>query len=230
MDNCRAVKTNAARRPMVVFDLDQTITRITTFTPFIFRSLKRRRQRLLALPAIAAAGTAYAANGISMKRLKEIMLRVSVAGRTAAEIAALAEDFAARTIAEGCHPEALAEIAARRREGAYLVLATASMDFYARVFGRRLGFDHVLSTRSSWSADGRLDWRIAGENCYGAAKLASVQALAADLGLPLKAAYSDHHSDLPLLLAAEDGTVVNGSLAARRLAARHGFRLVDWRR
>ncbi len=122
-------------------------------------------------------------------------------------------------------PGALAQLAADRAAGLDIVLATASFDFYAARIAARLGIATVVATGSVWDGD-RLRPRIAGDNCYGAAKAAMV---AARVAPPIARAYSDHVSDAPLFALAAAAVAVNPSRGLRRLAAERGWAVVDWR-
>ena len=51
------------------------------------------------------------------------------------------------------------------------MLATASYRLYADAIAERLGFDDVIGTGSVIGLDERVHAKIAGENCYGPAKM-----------------------------------------------------------
>ena len=51
------------------------------------------------------------------------------------------------------------------------MLATASYRLYADAIAAKLGFDDVIGTGSIIGLDERVHAKIAGENCYGPAKL-----------------------------------------------------------
>ena len=72
---------------------------------------------------------------------------------------------------------------------------------------------------------------LAGPNLVGEAKLAAVkEALTMDeCGCGLMFAYSDHHSDLPLLLFAKTGVAVDPTPSLAAAAAAHGLRVEKWR-
>ncbi len=221
----------ARQRPIVIFDLDRTITRQGTFSPFLIYCLLRRRPwRLLLVPVIVVAMLGYVAKFYTRKTLKQRMQALTIAGLSRADLETLGHGFVTKTIAGGCFADALATIKQHKNAGDCLVIATASMDFYAEIFAHHLGFDHAIGTRATWTADGRLKSEIAGDNCYGPAKLDRVREFLATLGADGYAvAYSDHKSDLPFLKAADRGVVVNGKPKALVLADQHGFEKVTWR-
>jgi len=212
-----------------VFDLDRTITRFGTYTPFLLNARPLGPAMLWnfikGLPTLAK----YHAGRVSRAALKETMLRYSIAGAQRSQIEAWTDRFATRWLESQIRPGARAAIARHRAAGDHLVLATASFDFYAQVFAERLGFDHVISTASVWDAGDRLCAQVEGDNCYGEAKLAAVKAYFSSLPASARViAYSDHHSDLDLLRWAHEGVAVNPDSKLRRVAPAHNRSVVDW--
>ena len=218
-----------------IYDMDRTITRSGTWTPWLlFWARREAPWRLLLAPLLAGALIAYAARLITRARLKELGHRLLM-GRHVARprLVAAADAFAARMIADNVFPAALAQIATDRAEGRRVALATASNEYYVRAIATRLGIDDVIATASRWEED-RLHHRLGGDNCYGDAKRVLVTAWMAREkldGQPLRF-FSDHISDLPLFdLAVETGgeaVATNPSKDLRQLAHSRGWRIVDW--
>lgn len=216
-------------RRIAIFDLDRTVTRSGTYTPFLLGcgpALGRSglAMVLATLPALGAYGLGLATRA----ELKAAMLGCSIAGRLRAEVAAWAGRFAAGWLGAHIRPGARAAVARHKAAGDRLVLATASFDFYARLFTAALGFDDLIATRSAWEGD-VLRAAVGGENCYGPAKLAAVRAYVERLDpKPRVVAYSDHHADFELLRWADEGVAVNPTRTLRRLARIHGLAVADW--
>ena len=80
------------------------------------------------------------------------------------------------TIAHRCFADALAAMRRHRDAGHYLVLMSASVDFYVPEFGRQLGFDQVISTGVAWNGD-RLDGTLTTANRRGDEKARCLRAL-----------------------------------------------------
>ena len=214
-------------RVVALFDLDRTVIRGGTYMPFLRAAAVRRGRSPLNLLRAAPAAFAYLAGRVPRATVKIRMLAV-LAGAARAEVTLWAEEFAAGRLKD-VRPGALAAIARHRANGHRLVLVTASFDFTAQAFAKALGFDEVIATVSVWDDQARLVAAIAGENCYGPAKLAAVQtALAAHTPRPSVIAYSDHHSDFELLRWADEGIAVNPTPTLRRLATAHGMAIADW--
>ena len=108
-------------------------------------------------------------------------------------------------------------------------MVTASLDFYVEELGRRLGFETVLCTRSSWDESVKLSGELEGDNCYGRAKLARLEDYFGDRRKDwLTIGYSDHHSDLPLLSWVDTAVAVNPTAKLRKLAKMNGYEIQDW--
>jgi HAD superfamily hydrolase (TIGR01490 family) len=213
-----------------VFDLDRTVTRAGTWTPFLLHcapllSPRRLWRFLKGMPTLAG----YIVGKVPRAALKERMVQLWIAGAPREQVEAWSYDFAERWLRSRIRPGALAAIERHRQAGHHLVLATASFDFYARVFAQRLGFHHVIATGSVWDERGRLCAQVAGENCYGEAKLQAVKAYFEALPVsPRTVAYSDHYSDLALLRWAHEGVAVNPHPKLRKVASENSLTVVDW--
>lgn len=217
-------------RRCAIFDLDRTVTVRGTWLRFLLHANRHRPGFLPELALLGLHALAWKLGLASRDAVKETGLRsLSWASRT--RLAAIGTEFASRERAIGVRPGALAQIARHRQAGDCLVLITAAPEITAEPFARVLGFDHVICTPVVWSADDRPTGSIALPNCYGAAKAARLGALAERLGgIELVAAYSDHVSDLGLLLAAARGVAVNPSPALRRALVGTDVEIADWGR
>ena len=102
------------------------------------------------------------------------------------------------------------------------MLATASYRLYADAIAERLGFDDVIGTGSFIGLDERVHAKIAGENCYGPAKLRMIADWVERQGLKGEHGhvrfYSDHVSDQPAFEWADEPVAVNPHGKLRRLA------------
>ncbi len=210
---------------IAVYDMDLTITARPTYTRWlVFWARGHAPWRLLLLPVAATAGLGYRLGLLRRARLKEIAQALLMGeGAAAASVARTAQAFAA-TVA--LRPGAALQIAADRAAGLEPVIATASYGFYAEAIAARVGITTVVATAVERDGE-RLRCRIAGENCYGAAKAAMVAAALPDA--TVVRAYSDHVSDAPLFALAAEPVAVNPSRALRRLARARGWRIADWR-
>ena len=219
---------------LAVYDMDRTVTRTATYTPFLLHcALHRAPWRLLFLPLVAASMLAYLARIIDRGELKEINHHLLLGHRVhLRELKPLVDSFADRQVAANIRPGARVALARDKAEGRRLVLATASYRLYADAIAERLGFDDVIGTGSIIGLDERVHARIEGENSYGEAKMRMIAEWVEKSGL--KGArghvrfYSDHVSDRPAFEWADEPVAVNPHGKLRCLAEQRGWAVEDW--
>jgi HAD superfamily hydrolase (TIGR01490 family) len=219
---------------LAIYDMDRTVTRRATYTPFLLHCAGRRAPwRLLLLPLVALSMLAYVSRLIDRAKLKEINHRLLLGAKIhPRELKPLVESFADKQVAANVRPGARSAIARDRAEGRRLILATASYRLYVDAIAERLGFDDVIGTGSVIGIDDRVHAKIAGENCYGPAKMRMIAAWVEKSGL--KGAhghvrfYSDHVSDQPAFEWADEPVAVNPHGKLRRLADQRGWAIEDW--
>jgi len=219
---------------LAIYDLDRTLTRHATYTPFLLHCAVRRAPwRLLLLPLVAVSVLGYLARVIDRGKLKEINHRLLL-GRWIhpKDLKPLVDSFADATVARNIRPGARKAIARDKREGRRLVLATASYRLYADAIADRLGFDDVIGTGSVIGLDERIRSRILGENAYGEAKLRMIAEWVDKSGLTGRHGhvrfYSDHASDAPTFEWADEPVAVNPHARLARLAKTRGWAIEDW--
>jgi HAD superfamily hydrolase (TIGR01490 family) len=219
---------------LAIYDMDRTVTRNATYTPFLLHcAVHRAPWRLIFVPVVIISMLAYVVRLIDRAKLKEInhhlLLGATIHPR---ELKPLVESFAEKQVASNIRPGARDAIARDKAEGRRLVLATASYRLYADAIAERLGFDDVIGTGSIIGLDDRVHAKIAGENCYGPAKMRMIADWVAASGL--KGAhghvrfYSDHVSDRPAFEWSDEPVAVNPHEKLRRLAEERAWRIEDW--
>jgi HAD superfamily hydrolase (TIGR01490 family) len=219
------------RRGVTIIDLDRTLTRRGTYSPFLVYAASRRAPwRLLLIPAVLACMLGYRLGWMSRKNLKQRMHRMLLGGAVPqALVERLAEGFAARVMTSNLNPGARDLVAREKSEGRRVILATAAHRFYAEAIADKLGIDRVVATESVWRS-GRLTPELLGENCYGADKAAAVQrylrATGSDRSAISLRCYSDDVSDLPCFEACDEAIVVNPSAALERIGAARGWSML----
>jgi HAD superfamily hydrolase (TIGR01490 family) len=217
---------------LAIYDMDRTVTRRATYTPFLLHCAVRRAPwRLLLLPIAILSMLAYAVKLIDRGTLKEINHRLLLGhNRHPSELKPLVDSFAEAVLAGNIRPGARAAIARDKAEGRRIVMATASYRFYAREIAERLGFDECIGTNSILGLDSQVHAKIDGENCYGPAKLRMIEDWLGKAGLTRAHVrfYSDHASDAPVFEWADEPVAVNPHAKLRRLAAERGWQVEDW--
>jgi len=219
---------------LAVYDMDRTVTKRATYTPFLLHcALHRAPWRLLFLPVVLLSMLAYVGRLIDRATLKEInhhlLLGATIHPR---DLQPLVESFADKQLASNIRPGGRKAIARDKAEGRRLVLATASYRLYADAIAERLGFDDVIGTGSVIGLDERVHAKIAGENAYGEAKMRMIADWVAKSGLKGVRGhvrfYSDHVSDRPAFEWADEPVAVNPHGKLRRLAEERGWAVEDW--
>lgn len=219
---------------LAIYDMDRTITVSGTYTPFLVHVAARRSPwRLLLAPFVLLAMLCYVLKLISRKRLKEINQHLMIGSKVRRDaLQPHIESYADHVLAKNVYKGALAQIAADKAEGRTLVLATASYRLYVDAIARRLGFDAVIATDHLGQDLDYVRARIAGENCYDAAKLDMIRDWMAGAGIARAdvhiRAYSDHVSDAPMLEFADEAVAANPHMPLAQLAAQKGWQRVDW--
>ncbi len=217
---------------LAIYDMDRTVTRHATWTPFLLHCAMRRQQwRLLLIPFVVASMLAYVLKLIDRGRLKEINHRLLLGGITdKATLAPLVDSFAEKTLASNIRPGARKAIARDKAEGRRVVMATASYRFYARAIAERLGFDDCIGTNSILGLDEQVHAKIDGANCYGPVKLQMIEAWLEREGLTRSHVrfYSDHASDAPVFEWSDEPVAVNPHDRLLVLAGKRGWAVEDW--
>jgi HAD superfamily hydrolase (TIGR01490 family) len=220
---------------IAIYDMDRTVTRRPTYTPFLIHAaLRLAPWRVVLLPAVLLATLAYGLRLIDRGRLKELSYLLLIGRGVAPErLEPAVESFAERQVASNVMAGARASIAADKAAGRRLVMATASYRLYAAAIARRLGFDDVIATETRIDPRGRVLARIDGRNCYGIAKLDMIEAWLQREGLAREAVhirfYSDHVSDSPVHRWADEPVAANPHDRLIRLAEAEGWEVLDWR-
>lgn len=221
---------------LAIYDMDRTITRRATYTPFLIHAaLRLAPWRLALLPAVILTMLAYVAKLIDRARLKEVNYRLLIGGAMdPTRLEPVIQSFADRQVATNIMPGARASIEADRAAGRRLVMATASYRLYAAAIAERLGFRDVIATETQLDTKGRVVARIEGENCYGDFKLAMIQAWLEREGLTREAVhirfYSDHISDSVVHHWSDEPVAANAHDRLIKLAKAEGWEVLDWSR
>jgi len=227
----QGVKTYA--QSFAVFDLDRTITKRGTFTPFLLSSRNGVVARSALMLRLLRHMLLYKARRITRLELKNRMLALALKGKSAGEITAMAERFAARTLERGIRQGAALALAMHRMEGDTMVLATAATDLYVQPLAKALGFNHIVCTETAFTGRADQPVEIVGANCYGDDKFMQLHdALLGKSGLKREqifiSFYSDHHTDMPLLEWADVPVVVSPGIKTHSKAVNRQMKIVEW--
>jgi HAD superfamily hydrolase (TIGR01490 family) len=217
-----------AGRIAAFFDFDKTLLQ-TDSGSLGFRFMWRRREVTPGfLARIALASLLYKRRLISPDSMGRIAIK-HYRGRPIRQFLETAEEFYRDALEPNLSPAMLAKLEEHRAAGHYLVLLSASIDYYLRPVARELKFDELVCSRLLVTADGICTGRPDGPLVVGPHKLTAARALAQRENLDLAAsyAYGDHASDLPLLEAFGHPVAVRPAPALRAAAEQHGWPIID---
>ena len=207
---------------IAIYDLDRTLTRRATFTPFLMFAARRAAPwRLLFAPVWVLAMLAYRLGAMSRARLKLFGMRLMVGRKPQARLEALGESYARRIVEQGgLMPATMRLLEEDRASGARLVLATAAFDIYAEHFARALGFDEMVATR--WLGFDRVP-----DNCYADIKLDTELDRLPDIERTHTRFVSDSFADAPLLDRVDEPVFATTSRRKAARAVARGWRVID---
>ncbi len=132
---------------------------------------------------------------------------------------------------ERVRPESQRLIEQHRDAGRATYIVSASPIELVEPLAKALGMTAGIGTRSE-IVDGMYTGELAGPFCYGPGKVEAIEEIAAAEGLDLERcwAYSDSASDLPMLRAVGHPVAVNPDAPLERVAADHGWPVVEFRK
>lgn len=219
---------------LAIYDMDRTITVSGTYTGFLIHmALSMAPWRMMFAPLVPLVLLAYVLRLIERGRAKEINQMLMIGRKVSrARMEPHLQSHADKVMRGNVRRGALDQIARDRADGCLLVLATASYRLYVDAIAQRLGFDAVIATEHLIQDLGYVRARIAGENCYDAAKLAMIQAWMAERGIARAdchiRAYSDHVTDEPMLAFADEAFATNPHPPLEALAKERGWPIFRW--
>jgi HAD superfamily hydrolase (TIGR01490 family) len=213
---------------LAVFDLDGTITRHDTLLPYVMGFPMSTARKLLGVLVFLGPLLLFVIGRRDRGQLKSAFIRSLLGGQTRSRIEGWTAEFVPRLLRQGVFADALSTITRHKKEGARLVLMSASTDLYVPAIGAALGFDEVICTGVRWNGD-RLDGRLTTPNRRGAEKTRCFEALRTRYPGLTSAAYGNAASDLDHLRLADQPLLVNASLSARRQAAKLGIPTARWK-
>lgn len=214
---------------LVIFDLDGTLIRNDSYLSFLIFTLIHKPIRVFSAIGLVRAVWKFKLGQHSNSWLKEQFLAAILAGLERSELRRLTDRFVSQLIRRHFQKIAAARLESHKNQGHRIVLASASFDFYVEQIAYHLGIEETVCTRSAWRGDKLLHY-INGQNCYGEEKLNRIKLHLSEIDFQPDQviAYSDHHSDLPLLTWANVGVAVNPTKKLAFLARQHHLTVQYW--
>lgn len=203
-----------------IFDFDGTLIPGYSVLTFV---AERVRQREIGVAEVGRTARMLleAAAGAATQRDMIEQGMTEWRGRRVAEMEELGERLFRREIEPEIYPEMREVVAAHRRRGHTLVLASSAGHFQLEPAARHLGIDHVLCTRLEVRR-GRLTGRAEGPILWGEHKARTVQEFARRRGVDLAQSffYADGDEDEALMHLVGHPRPTNPKPQLARVAAR----------
>jgi phosphatidylglycerophosphatase C len=197
------------RQVVAAFDFDGTLTRGGSVWPFLVQVCGWRRTVAAAMVTAPRLLLAAAVGGRAADDAKEAILRRTVRGRDAVEVAGRAAVFGTAHYQSRRRSDVGGRLEQHRRQGHRLVVVSASFELYVAPVGQELAVDAVIATRLALDSGGRLTGCYDGRNCRGQEKLDRLREwTAANAPGALVWAYGNSAGDRPLLAGADVGVDV----------------------
>lgn len=215
-------------KPAALFDFDKTLLdgeSLSMFLPFVARRFPRA---LLELPRLGLWTAPYILGATSKEEMKTRVFRI-LRFVPEDERPALVAEFLDKVLKPRLYPAGLEVVKNHRQKGHTLVLASASCDVYMQPVQNMLEFDVLVCTRTQ-PVGPECAPVVVGANCYGEEKVRRLSDLEFFQKTDWAAshAYSDHPSDLPMMLLCGNPVAANPNRALRKMALNEGWQVVDW--
>ena len=214
---------------IIVFDLDGTLTERDTYLPFLLGFLVRHPWRFWRIMHLGFAVAIHLIGWRDNTWLKKVFLNAFMGGLSKQALSAWVDKFTHNILANGLRGGAIERLRLHLQEGDTVILASASLDIYVQPLGRALGFEHIICTQVAWDTKGCITGELRNSNCYGQEKVTQLSDWLRLHGYEgVNIAYTDHHSDLPLLNWAKNGIVVNPTPKLRIASQKQHLDVVVW--
>ena len=218
-------------RAAAFFDLDRTFMRrssaLALAGAFRKRGIITRRQLVrAALWQLLFAARGADAQTVQNATADGLRLLRGVPRDDVLELATAAVELTLRPLV---YADAVRIAAEHRARGEPVFLVTSSLQEIVEPLAHAYGLDGAVGSLGEVGEDGRFTGRVL-RACHGTGKADAVRELAAahELDLAASTAYSDGHSDLPLLEAVGHPVAVNPDRDLRRVARERGWPVLDF--
>jgi HAD superfamily hydrolase (TIGR01490 family) len=215
------------------FDLDKTVIAKSSTLAFgkpLYKAGLLGKRTLMKIGFGQLFYMLFGADQDALDRARDQMLQLT-AGWHRAEIEQLVEETLEQVADPLVYAEALFLIDEHKRQGRRVFLVSASPDVIVTPIARHVEVDEVIATRVKTDAHGRflpeLEFYAQGES-----KAVAIRDLAEreEIDLAGSYAYSDSHTDLPMLEAVGHPVVVNPERDLRKVAEERDWPILEFQR
>ena len=213
------------------FDLDKTIiakSSTLAFRRHMYRAGLLNRRTLLRMAVAQFFYVLFGADHSQMERVRDALMAL-IKGWDAHQVKQIVAETLEDVVAPLVFAEALFLIDEHHREGRQVVVVSSSPVEIAEPLAKYLGIDDVIATRVAVDEEGRYSGELE-FYAYGPGKAEALDIMAAG-GTDLAAsyAYSDSHTDLPLLEKVGNPVAVNPDRELRKVAEENDWPIMEFK-
>lgn len=149
---------------VAAFDVDHTLTRKDCVVPFLRDVAGWRWYAGLIRQALPLGRALFARD---RDRVKAVVTRAALAGRSIEQVDAKAQGFASRAFPAWLRDDTVKRLRWHHAQGHKVVLVSASYSLYLKYLGKMLSCDAVMGTECETSANAHFTGSLVGPNCRG---------------------------------------------------------------
>jgi len=212
------------------FDFDLTITNYDSFRSFLRFFYLKYPAKTIYWPYLLSVLLLKKLQQIDLYRAKRLLL-AGLKHATKAEIDRVVEAYLQRHRHSLFNANAVARIRQHVQKHEPVFVVSSSPDVLFERVKALLGVTAVFANELEFET-GRFTGAFVGTDCFAENKVAVLQTAVAQYGIDLQQsfAYSDHHSDIPMLAAVGRPVAVNPTPQLRRHAEAQNWRIEQWLR
>lgn len=216
------------KRIAAFFDFDNTFLAKDSAVIGIKYLLKKGDISLWFVLGIILRSILFKLNLYSAERISRYALRF-YKNRDISEYMKQAEIYYKEMLKPHISPAIRDRLEEHRKQGHILILITASVRYMLEPVVKDFGFDMLLCTDLEIGENGLPTGRPVEPICVGENKVIYAKRAVEQLNIDLKRsyAYSDHHSDIPLLKLVGNPIVVSPNFFLRREALRNNWPILE---
>ena len=214
-------------KTIVFFDLDGTITQRDTYKEILVYGLIKRPWRAPLIALSVYDFILHKAGKRTNTHVKQRLLYRIFGNIPLDKIASMSQGYAKFVVKYGVKKQALEALQYYSEKGARVVLISASFDFYVNEIAKLLNIEEVISTKAQVE-NNQLTGFLDGENCHSEQKIVRIKEKINLDDYSEVIAYSDHHSDLPLLNIASTSYAVSPTAKLKAHMEKVGGNILLW--
>jgi HAD superfamily hydrolase (TIGR01490 family) len=211
------------RRTAAFFDFDGTL--IDGYSAMALMQMRWRKREMspLEIARLLMVGVEAGLGKADFDRFMRVGVR-AFRGRQVDDMSEMGEKLMRSVLGGAMYPEGWDLVAAHKRRGHTVVIATSALPFQVAPLARELGVDHVLCTELE-TRDGVLTGEVDGPILWGPGKAAAVKAYAQDNNIDLERsfAYGNGSEDEQFLETVGRPNAVNPTKNLQTLADDRGW-------